>query len=46
MAQEIGADATVLTAYHHLKRALADPQLRPTVLAALEAFARAAHPRP
>lgn len=44
IAREIATDAELHTAYRNLKLALADPQMRPTVLAALDAFARAARP--
>lgn len=44
IAHEIAADAALQAAYQDLKRALADPELRETVLNALRAFARAAHP--
>ena len=46
LGQELLADQDLQMAYRHLKLALADPHMRPTVLAALEAFARAARPRP
>ncbi len=46
LGQEILNDADLRTAYQYLKLALADPQIRPTVLAALEAFARAARSGP
>ncbi len=45
LAHELATDAALQTAYRNLKRALADPQMRPTVLAALEAFARVAQPK-
>jgi hypothetical protein len=38
--QEFSNDPELWAAYHHLRTALADPQLRPTVLAALERFAK------
>jgi len=44
IGQELLADPDLKRAYRYLKLALADPQMRPTVLAALEAFARAACP--
>jgi hypothetical protein len=40
--QEFSNDPELWAAYHHLKIALSDPQLRPTVLEAMEAFAQAA----
>jgi transcriptional regulator with XRE-family HTH domain len=45
LAQELVTDAALQAAYRNLKRALADPQMRPTVLAVLEVFARAAQPQ-
>lgn len=45
IAREIAADAELQAAYRDLKLALADPQLRETVLNALRVFARAASPR-
>lgn len=42
IARELASDAELQTAYRNLKLALADPQMRPTVLAALDAFARVA----
>ncbi len=44
IAREIAANPDLLAAYENLRTALADPQMRPTVLAAIEAFARAARP--
>jgi len=44
IGQEVLSDPETQRAYRCLKRALADPQMRPTVLKALEAFARAARP--
>ena len=44
LARELARDAELHTAYRNLKLALADPQMRPTVLAALDAFARVAQP--
>jgi hypothetical protein len=44
IGQEVLANPEMKMAYRYLKRALADPQLRSTVLAALEAWARAAQP--
>ena len=46
IAREITADADLQTAYRNLKLALADPKMRPTVLAALEAFAHATRLEP
>lgn len=46
IAREIAADADLRVAYQNLKLALADPQKREAVLVALEAFARAARPKP
>ena len=46
IAREIASNPDLLAAYQHLKTAFADPHMRPTVLAALEAFARAARPEP
>jgi DNA-binding XRE family transcriptional regulator len=45
IAQEIVTDAVLQAAYRDLKTALADPQMRKTVLNALRAFAQAARPR-
>lgn len=42
IAREIAADAELQAAYRDLQMALADPQMRETVLNALRAFARAA----
>jgi transcriptional regulator with XRE-family HTH domain len=42
IARAIAGDPDLRTAHEHLTRALSDPQMRSTVLAALEAFARAA----
>ena len=42
IGQELLADPDMKMAYRYLNRALADQQMRPNVLAALEAFARAA----
>lgn len=44
IGQEILADPALKAAYAALKAALADPQMRPTVLNALAAFAQAARP--
>jgi hypothetical protein len=41
VVQEFSNDPELWAAYHHLKIALSDPQLRPLVLAALEGFAKA-----
>jgi hypothetical protein len=38
------ADPDTRRAYRYLKLALSDPQMRPTVIEALETFARAARP--
>lgn len=46
LARELAADSDLQTAYHNLKQALADPQMRPHVLAALQAFAHTARPGP
>ena len=46
IAAEVARDPELQTAFSHLKQALADPQMRPTVLAALAAFAQAARPQP
>jgi hypothetical protein len=45
LARELSADPDLQTAYRNLKQALADPQMRPHVLATLDAFARTARPR-
>ena len=45
LARELSADPDLQTAYRNLQQALADPQMRPHVLAALDAFARTARPR-
>jgi hypothetical protein len=44
LGQEVLADPDLQRAYRCLRHALADRQMRPTVLAALEAFARVARP--
>lgn len=44
LGHEVLSEPDLCIAYQYLKLALADPQIRPTVLAALEAFARAARP--
>jgi transcriptional regulator with XRE-family HTH domain len=44
LARELASDAELQTAYRNLQVALANPQMRPTVLAALEAWARVAQP--
>jgi transcriptional regulator with XRE-family HTH domain len=43
IARDMASDAELRAAYRDLKFALADPQLRETVLNALRVFARAAH---
>jgi transcriptional regulator with XRE-family HTH domain len=43
IARDMATDAELRVAYRDLKFALADPQLRDTVLNALRVFARAAH---
>ena len=45
LARELATDPELQTAYRNLKQALADPQMRPHVLATLEAFAQTARPR-
>jgi transcriptional regulator with XRE-family HTH domain len=40
IARDLAADSDLRTAYRHLKRGLADPRMRETVLNALRAFAR------
>jgi hypothetical protein len=44
IGQELLADPDTRRAYRYLKLALSDPQMRPTVIEALETFARAARP--
>jgi transcriptional regulator with XRE-family HTH domain len=46
LARELSADPDLQTAYRNLKQELADPQMRPHVLATLDAFARTVRPRP
>ena len=45
LARELAVDPDLQMAYHNLKQALADPQMRPHVLATLQAFAQTARPR-